>query len=212
MIQADGEDSQELVEYLRRDPRFSGALAVHEIGFEEKDKDLGRTRELVNHEGRFRARGDSFALHQSVVARTVEVYRRFVELVEARAIRLKALEGGGWNREGAPIVINFSRPVSDLGQLLETLFSCREPYRLWGVPREVGEGIFRIEAVDLHVGRRVSMDITSGWIRLYLRIGDCGNTVARLLTNLQHTVDADVGFVDPALQSALALSSAVAAA
>lgn len=210
-ITASGRDSEELIDYIRRNPKFSGALAMHEIGFDERDEELGCTREVVNREGRFRAQGDSFALHQAVVARAVERYRALVELIERRSIGMKEVEGGGWRYQGAPVLLEFSRPVADLEQLLETLFSAREPYRLWGVPRQVSDGLFHVEAVDLHIGRRVPMDVSNRWIRVYIDEQACGNSIARLITNLQHTVDADVRLVDPDLQSALATPSKTAA-
>lgn len=203
-IAASGRDSEELIEYIRGNPKFSGALAVHEIGFNERDDELGCTREVVNREGRFRAKGDSFALHQAVVARAVEGYRAFVDLIEQRAIRVTGIDEGGWRYGGAPILLRFSQPVTDLDRLLAILFSSSEPYRLWGVPREVSDGLFHVEAVDLHVGRRVPMDVTDRWLRFHLDENGCGNSVTRLITNLQHTVDADVRLIDPQLQSALA--------
>lgn len=131
-------------------------------------------------------------------------YCAFVDLIEQRAIRVTGIDEGGWRYDGGPILLQFSQPVADLDRLLAILFSSSEPYRLWGVPREVGDGLFHVEAVDLHVGRRVPMDVTDRWLRFHLDENGCGNSVTRLITNLQHTVDADVRLVDPQLQSALA--------
>ncbi len=52
------------------------------------------------------------------------------------------------------------------------------------------------------------MQISDRWIRLVLDEGSCGNTVARLVANLQHGVDARVRFVDPELQAALGARAA----
>ena len=46
-----------------------------------------------------------------------------------------------------------------------------------------------VEAVDLHVGQTLQLDIGSRWMRVYLYEGACGNTVARLISNLQHRFD-----------------------
>lgn len=52
------------------------------------------------------------------------------------------------------------------------------PYRLWGVPREVGEGLFHVEAVDLHIGRRVPMDVAT--------IGSASTSTGGLVEALSH--------------------------
>ena len=40
-------------------------------------------------------------------------------------------------------------------------------------------------------------------MRVYLERGCCGNTVARLLTNLQHSFDSRLSLSDPDLQAAM---------
>ncbi len=49
----------------------------------------------------------------------------------------------------------------------------------------------------------MSMDIGDQWMRVYLRRGCCGNSVARLASNLQHGFDGALTFADPTLQAAL---------
>jgi len=103
---------------------------------------------------------------------------------------------------GSPIVIRFSRVIEDLEPFVDNLFSSREPFRLWGVPRMQGESV-ELEAVDLHVGQTLRIDVGKQWLRIYLTKGNCGNSVARLASNLQHRFDASLTFVDVELQAAL---------
>jgi hypothetical protein len=72
------------------------------------------------------------------------------------------------------------------------MFSGVEPFRLWGVPVEVGPKAFRVRAVDLHVGETVDFEVFPEVIRVYLPSGGCGNSIIRYYTNLQHTFDAKV--------------------
>jgi hypothetical protein len=60
-----------------------------------------------------------------------------------------------------------------------------------------------LEAVDLHVGQRLRMDIGQTWMRVYLERGAFGNTVARLVSNLQHRVDSALRLVDADLDARL---------
>lgn len=139
----------------------------------------------------------------AIVRRVVDRYRRFVEGAERRALRWEELPEGGARPYGTPITFRFSRRVPDLDYFLDQLFSAREPFRLWGLPRNDGEGFAEVEAVDLHVGQRLRFDITNDWLRVYLFEGGCGNTVARLASNLQHHFDRALSIIDKELDAGL---------
>jgi hypothetical protein len=81
------------------------------------------------------------------------------------------------------------------------LTASREPFRLWGLA-SVRRGIAEVEAVDLHVGQTLQLDIGSRWMRVYLYEGSCGNTVARLVSNLQHRFDGALTLKDVDLDAA----------
>src|SRR5665213_1468227 len=128
---------------------------------------------------------------QSVVAR----YRGLVESAERAAIGMTAIHEhspgkeeneGGCRLVGGPIELTFSRPLTDIDLFLDGLLSSREPFRLWGIANDVSDDYTEIEAVDLHVGQRIRIEVSSTMIRIFLRTGGCGNTIARLVSNLQH--------------------------
>lgn len=185
--------------------QYVGVISFDRIGFDLVDNDYGALQEAVNRQGRFVARGDSFEFHQEVIRGVIQRYRRFVEMVEERAVQWVELVGGGAEMRGSAICIRFSKAVPDRDLLLEELFSSREPFRLWGVPIE-RNGIHEVEAVDLHVGQRVRFDIGDDWLRIYMFDGGCGNSVARLVTNLQHHLDGALVLTDPDLNAALNLA------
>lgn len=81
---------------------------------------------------------------------------------------------------------------------MANLFTSKEPFRLWAVPREVVRGQWEANAVDLHVGHVVRLEITSRWMRVLLDDTACGNTLARLIANLQHRFDARTELPSPA--------------
>jgi hypothetical protein len=112
-------------------------------------------------------------------------------------------DDGGAQLYGAPVVLRFSRPIPDLELFLEQLFSAREPFRLWGIPQMSGDRTAEVEAVDLHVGQQLRFDVAPEWLRVYLSEGGCGNTVARLASNLQHHFDGALSIVDTALDAEL---------
>jgi hypothetical protein len=83
---------------------------------------------------------------------------------------------------------------------------------LWGVVDDYGDEYVEVDAVDLHVGSRVRLEISPNALRLHLLRGGCGNTVARLISNLQRHVDGRIAAADPAIQAQLALTPSPAIA
>ena len=202
-VQVRGHDSQELLDFLATSQQYRAALAFDHVGFVAADADFGVISEAVNRLGQFAAVGDSFELHQEVVRGVVDRYARLVRLVEARALTFEPLPAGGLRPAGGPILVRFGRTIPDMDVFLDGLFSAREPFRLWGVPEETHDGVWSVDAVDLHMGQRLAVDVSHDWLRLFLPSEGCGNTVVRLVANLQHRFDANVRFEDVHLQAAL---------
>jgi len=201
-VQLFGENAERLLDLISAVPEYSSAVSFEGVEAEIADANFGRVREGVTRTGRFAVSGDSLELHLQFVNTVVERYKRLVELCEAQAINWQcASDEGGGTVTGAPIVIRFKREIEDVGAFADELTSSREPFRLWGqtsVKRDVAE----VEAVDLHVGQTLQMDITRSWMRIYLSAGSCGNTVARLISNLQHRFDGALSLRDPKIDTA----------
>ena len=183
--------------------RYETSVPQDEVGISATDTQLGWVNERINYRGRFMANGDDFNFHQSIVRRVIGRYRDFVEAVERRLLLWTELPDGGARLSGVPIVIKFSRPIPDVGLFAESLFSSREPYRLWGLYDMVGDDMAEVEAVDLHVGQPLRFDITANWLRVYLFEGGCGNSIARLAANLQRHFDGGLSIVDDELEGLL---------
>jgi hypothetical protein len=202
-VQLQGDDAEQLLGLIAGIPEYRAALSFEGVQTEVSDPHFGSIREGVNRMGRFAASGDSPELHLQFVSTVVDRYRQLVELCEAKAIRWRGFDGydGGGTVSGGPIVIDFSREVDDVGAFADELTSSREPFRLWGVA-SVSRGVAEIEAVDLHVGQPLQIDVGRQWMRIYLQEGTCGNTVARLISNLQHRFDGALTVKDPDLDNA----------
>jgi len=71
----------------------------------------------------------------------------------------------------------------------------------------VTDNVALIDAVDLHIGQRLGVEVGRDWMRLYLQAGTCGNTVARLVSNLQTRFDGALSLTDPDLWAAATLKS-----
>jgi hypothetical protein len=207
-----GRDADRLLEVIRQERGHEHAVSIDRLTVPAVDPDLGRVEEAVNRFAHFVAKGDSFALHQQVVAGVVRRYRALVEAAEARAIAFEAFsEEGGGRVRGSPIEVRFSRPLPHVPGFLDELFSSREPFRLWGL-HQATDRYGECDGVDLHVGERIRVEVQPSFLRIHLYEGGCGNTVARLVSNLQHHVDGALQLSDPELNALLTLEGLTASA
>jgi hypothetical protein len=212
-IQATGPDAESLLEKIRALPEYRSAISIDGVELEIEDQNYGVVREAVKRNGAFAATGDDFGLHQLFVSTAVSRYRTLLELCERKAISWQPIPEAesGAIVQGAPVTIQFSRTIADLEAFAEELVSCAEPFRLWGTATQF-EDIVEIEAVDLHVGQKLNLDVASTWMRVYLMQHSCGNVVARLISNLQHRFDADLTVSDPQIAAAIGISQTPAGA
>lgn len=234
-VQLSGSHAERLLDRIADLPEYRSAVSFNSIEVDIDDPELGSLRESVRRWGAFAAHGEQFTHHAQFVQLAIGRYARLIDSIEALALRfeplhhataspahtgdssgtvttaLTSLEDGGASFAGMPIGIQFSRPIPDLPAFCEELFSSRAPFRLWGRPA-VAEDAASVEAVDLHVGERVSMELGRNWMRVYLHAGSCGNTVARLISNLQTRFDGALSLTHPGLQDAADLNLRMASA
>lgn len=198
-VQLEGDGATDLFDDLLANEKYRRAAALSAVGVEVEDD--GRVlAEVAERQGRFAPRGGTFEGHVGFVAQAVNRYRALVESVEnGYQLAWSGDEDSGLRVDGGVLTFELGRPIDDFERFLGGLFSCRDPFRLWAVPRRYGDDFATAEVVDLHIGERFSMDIARTYLRVYLTPGVCGNTALRLLTNLQHGYDATVADRDHVL-------------
>jgi hypothetical protein len=203
-----GRNAEKFLDFVSNSP-YRAAISFYGIEADISDPDFGFVKEALSRSGKFAVSGDSFMLHTQFVSAIVGRYGKLIRLCEERAIGYHSWnsEEGGGTFSGGPIGIRFSKPILDFDAFLTALFSSRAPFRLWGIPQPGVDGTVEVEAVDLHVGQRLTIDVGESWMRIYLEPGGCGNTVARLVSNLQHRFDAALSMVDPDLDAAVSRRS-----
>lgn len=223
-IQLTGSHAEQLLDHISSMPRYRHAVAFSSVEVQFDDPELGTLREAVKRSGLFAARGDDFAHHAQFVRAAISRYARFVEAVEAIALEFGQLPGvgspvpagnspapdgdyAGATLSGMPIGITFSRTIADMSAFCEEVFGSRTPFRLWGQP-VMAEDVAFVDAVDLHIGRRLGIEVGRNWLRVYLNAGTCGNSIARLVSNLQTRFDGALSLSHPKLQAAATLQPA----
>lgn len=190
-IQVEGEDPDELLELVSQQARYRAGAALTAVGSILRGDGDSYAKVAADYQGGFVASGTDFHVVVGMLWRTLDRYERYVQQLE-QMFRLgtAAADDLGLTVEGEVATIALPRRVEDLDSFVANLFTCKEPFRLWAVPREVAPGQWEANAVDLHVGDVIRLEITSEWIRVLLGSTTCGNTLARLVANLQHRFDA----------------------
>lgn len=190
-VQVEGEKPDELLALVSQQPRYQAGAALTAVGSVLREPGVGSVEVAADYQGGFVASGTDFHLVAGLLWRTLDHYEAYVHALEASyRLGTTATDEMGMTIEGEVATIEFPHEVNDLDTLVANLFTCKEPFRLWAVPREVRDGQWEANAVDLHVGHALRLELTSRWLRVLLDSHTCGNTLARLVANLQHRFDA----------------------
>jgi hypothetical protein len=192
-VQVEIESADDFIDLLGNNPAYKAGAVLTAIGTVLREEGFGSAKVIADYKGAFISQGGSFHLVAGMLWRTLDRYEEYVLGLE-RAFQLgtHATEEMGIDITGEVATIALPRAVDDLDSLVANLFTSREPFRLWGVPRQVSDRQWEANAVDLHVGHPLRMEISPEWIRVLLGPHTCGNTLARLVANLQHRFDARI--------------------
>lgn len=135
--------------------------------------------------GKITGSGSSAGAHLDLLRQLRNDYRNRVENVEER-LGLRTRSG---RVSGQPINITF-RTVSYFENFVFNLFSGSNPFRLTGTPQFRRRDYAVVAALDLHSRQPLRFEITPSYMTIALREGSCGNSIARLYTNILEHLDA----------------------
>ena len=146
----------------------------------------------VYHNGKITNRSPSFAEQRKMIRLIMDMYKSVTENTEEQLWYQAVAEQ---DRDGAcltglPVLLNFPEPLSlsTLHRWAEQTFTRRRNiFRLGGEPMWSGADRTRLHVygVDRHLWQPISLEATRHYILALLPVGTCGNTVNRLLTNVQ---------------------------
>ena len=146
----------------------------------------------ISNNGYFSVRkGKSIQDHLRLIDLVKEDYIDTIKTIEDIRIGLVDVNGKTLV-EGRPFDFRFPNEIKDLNSFLTTLFNCTKPFKLWGLKSQITKDYFRVAAVDLHTGSPMDFEVASDIMRVYLSKESCGNTILRLLTNLQAYFDSGI--------------------
>jgi len=158
---------------------------------------VGRGGHDFYDNGRVTNRSESFRDHRAHLLFIVRIYEKLLKVTEEVAwycIQESPDTPGQFHRmAGAPIVIRFhgaglTKEVFD-GWIGSTFRPAGNQFRLWGNPIWLGPTKVHVYGVDRHLWRPLFLEITAKGCVAIVPKETCGNTVHRLVTNVQRYVD-----------------------
>lgn len=147
----------------------------------------------VYFDGRFTNRSDSVTSLRQTIKFVTDLYRRSTELAEKAAWPELGQPG---DRDhgislGLPLLIRFNKELaaSVFDGWVASLRRRNNRFRIWGNPIELGSGKVHIYAVDNHLWQPLDLELTRDHIYALLPHNTCGNTIHRLIANVQRFLD-----------------------
>jgi len=172
---------------------YSPFYAISQLRFPSP---VGRGGHDFFDNGQVTNRSESFRDHRSHVLFVVRIYERLLQRTEDEAwysISDSANLPGTFRKIiGAPVVVRFREPLSPevFDHWVKLTFERkRNKFRLWGQPLRLGPTKVHVYGVDRHLWQPLFLELTAKGCTAIIPNGTCGNTVHRLVTNIQRYLD-----------------------
>ena len=148
------------------------------------------------HDGRATDWSDSFAEHRATVELVVRLYRSVTERAE-KQLWVETTEVGedGFSLSGAPVTIIFGEPLNEptFNRFVDLALRRRTSrFRIDGYVTRRGPTKIHLAGIDQHLWQPFLLEATSKHLVGVLPRGTCGNTIHRLVTNVQRFLDPKV--------------------
>ena len=190
-VKIEGGGARSIYDNILKMKGMSGRTSQKSIEIQsEGEQGIGKfVKDQISNTGCFSImQGKSVEDHLHVVDGCKDEYKNVILRVEENMLGVKK-DGDSYGMKGNPFVIKFSKKISDIERFIDKVFNSKEPFKLWGARQKISEGYYGVAAVDMHEGSAVNFEIADDMMRVYLYEGSCGNTLARIFTNLQLRYD-----------------------
>jgi len=151
--------------------------------------------------GKVTNRSGNFRDHRSHIIYIQHIYDALMKMTEEKiwfSLEKETIQTPGAFQKliGSPLSIKFKEPLAKetFDYWIKSTFGrTRNRFRLWGNPIRLGPRKIHVYGVDRHLWQPIFMEITDKNLTAIIPKGTCGNTVHRLVTNIQR-------FIDPAAE------------
>lgn len=147
--------------------------------------------------GKVTNRSGNFRDHRSHIIYIQRIYDTLMKMTEEKiwfSVEKETIQTAGIFQKliGSPLSIRFKEPLNKetFDYWIESTFNrTRNRFRLWGNPIRLGPRKIHVYGVDRHLWQPIFMEITDRFLTAIIPRGTCGNTVHRLVTNIQRFID-----------------------
>ena len=192
---------------------YSPLYAISQLRFPSP---VGRGGHDFYDNGKVTNRSESFRDHRAHLLFVVRIYEQLLESTEKitwYSVRESVGLPGQFRKVvGAPVIIRFREPLSPqtFDSFVQSTFQRkRNKFRLWGHPIRLGATKVHVYGVDRHLWQPLFLELTDRGCVAVIPNGTCGNTVHRLVTNVQRYLDpgAEASIGDRAYQQVVEASA-----
>ena len=193
---------------------YSPLYAINQLRFPSP---IGRGGHDFYANGKVTNRSGNFRDHRSHIIYVQRIYDELTKMTEDKiwySVQTEKVTVPGAFQKivGAPVSIKFSEPLSSATfehWINSTFGRLRNRFRLWGNPIRLGPQKVHVYGIDRHLWQPIFIEITANHLIAIIPKGTCGNTVHRLVTNIQRYIDpaADVFVGDTKYEEMVAQSS-----
>lgn len=156
----------------------------------------GRGGHDLYYDGKVTNRSGSFVDHRTALHGVVGMYRSLTRSVERQLWTSVATSNSlGDTRIGSVAEIVFSKPLAEdlFRRWVMSMFNNRRNrFRLTGYANWLNETKVHVNAIDQHLWQPLVMEFTPARVVAVLPHGTCGNSVNRLVSNIQRFIDPKV--------------------
>lgn len=158
---------------------------------------VGRGGHDFYSDGKVTNRSGNFRDHRTHIIYIQRIYDQLMKITEDKvwySIQEANISTPGAFQKliGSPLSINFKEPLNQetFDYWIQSTFGrSRNRFRLWGNPIRLGPKKIHVYGVDRHLWQPIFMEITDKHLLAIIPKGTCGNTVHRLVTNIQRYID-----------------------
>ncbi|WP_367175470.1 hypothetical protein [Haloarcula rubripromontorii] len=188
-LELDGDDAEDFYAIFKQEANIDKVLSLSRIILRNEQGEDYVTERITNS-GAFTARGgNNIHIHLKTVEKVKKKYREVIEAIESHHRLSYGETKHGVEVEGKHLPIKLENKIKDIDTFVSHLVDASAPFRLIGPTTEIGQDYRKVRAVDLHNGDKVTLEIESEEIRIYLDNEACGNTALRIFTNIQQYFD-----------------------
>ncbi|WP_025693127.1 hypothetical protein [Paenibacillus zanthoxyli] len=173
--------------------------AFNSVGLLRFPSYVGKGGHDFYRNGKVTNRSESFKDHRYQINNTINEYQKITEAIEQTTwINFDTYKNDhteGISIKGSPIVFKFARSLKEhvFHNFIEYTFRTgKEPFRILGKPIWINENKVHIYGTDIHLWQKVLLELSREEFVVILPTGTCGNTIHRLVTNIQRYLDPGV--------------------